>query len=74
MPPTTISGLLHLIYQEYNADALSWNNVAVFFSQAPQATKDPIKIPNHLLQLVSLNQTWISTVWIRLFNATILQP
>ena len=56
-----------------NADALSRNNMVVFFSQAPGSDKDPIQIPNHLVQLVSLNQTWISTAWMMLFKATILQ-
>ena len=56
-----------------SADALSRNNMVVFFSQAPGSNKDPIQIPNHLVQLVSLNQTWISTAWMMLFKATIPQ-
>ena len=35
-----------------NADALSRNNMAVFFLQAPCSDKDPIQIPTHLVQLV----------------------
>ena len=56
-----------------NADALLRNNMVVFFSQAPGSDKEPIQIPNHLVQLVSLNQTWISTAWMMLFKATIPQ-
>ena len=56
-----------------NADALSRNNTVVFLSQAPGSDKDPIQIPNHLIQLVSLNQTWISTAWMMLFKAAIPQ-
>ena len=56
-----------------NTDALSRNNMVAFFSQAPGLDKDPIQIPNHLVQLVSFNQTWISTAWMMLFKATILQ-
>ena len=56
------------------ADALSRNNMTLFFSQVPWATKDPTQIPDHLIQLVSLNQTWISTAWMTLFRATTLQP
>ena len=40
-----------------NADALSRNNMAVFFSQAPGSDEEPIKTPNHLVQLMSFNQT-----------------
>lgn len=47
-----------------NADALLWNNVAMFFSQVPWAIKDPIQIPDHL---VSLNQIWILAAWMMLF-------
>ena len=64
-----IPGILNI-----SADALSRNNMTVFFSQVPCAAKDPIQIPDHLVQLVSLNQTWISTAWMTLFKATILQP
>ena len=56
------------------ADALSRNNMTLFFSQVPWATKGPTQIPDHLIQLVSLNQTWISTAWMMLFRATTLQP
>ena len=50
--------------------------MTLFFSQlqVPWATKDPTQIPDHLIQLVSLNQTWISTAWMMLFRATTLQP
>ena len=34
-----------------NADALSWNNMAVFFSQVPWAAKDP-----RLLSLTGIPQ------------------
>ena len=56
-----------------NADALLRNNIVLVFSQAPGSDKEPIQIPNHLVQLVSLNQTWISTAWMMLFKATIPQ-
>lgn len=52
-----------------NADALLWNNAAMFFSQVPWAIKDPIQIPDHL---VSLNQMWISAAWMMLFQVSIL--
>ena len=55
------------------ADALSRNNMTLFFSQVPWASKDPTKIPDQLIHLVSLNQTWISTAWTELFKATTLQ-
>ena len=54
-------------------DALSQNNITLFFSRVPWAPKDPTEIPDQLIHLVSLNQTWISTAWMELSRATTLQ-
>ena len=76
--PTMIYGSRHLMYIpgiiNTSADALSRNNMAVFFLQVPGTGKDPIEIPNHLVKLVSLNQAWKSTAWMTLFKVAILQP
>ena len=51
---------------KYNvaADALSRNNVSLFFLQVPQAKKDPSTLPPELVQALVLQQPyWISDTW-----------
>ena len=55
------------------ADALSRNNLSVFFQQAPQADSQPSLIPLSLVSLLSQNITWTSENWIKLFNDTLQQ-
>ena len=57
---------------EYNvaADALSRNNVSLFFQQVPQANKDPSTLPPELVQALVLQQPdWTSVTWRSLFNS-----
>jgi len=56
-----------------SADALSRNNVSLFFSLNPQAFPHPSPIPQELLELVfNRGLLWTSPSWTRLF-ATILR-
>ena len=55
------------------ADALSRNNLSVFFQQAPQADTNPSHIPLSLVSLLSQNITWTSECWIKLFKDTLQQ-
>jgi len=55
------------------ADALSRNNLHVFFSQAPPSPLTPAVVPEPLLRLIAQNITWTSTAWTRLFTITLHQ-
>ena len=63
----------HIAGVKYTAaDALSRNNLPVFFASTPQATPVPAGVPLCLQELV-LNQTlrWTSPSWKRLFSTTL---
>ena len=53
------------------ADALSRNNLSVFFQQAPQVDSQPYHVHQSLVSLLSQNITWTSEYWIKLFKDTL---
>ena len=53
------------------ADALSRNNMNLFFSLLPQALPSPDPIPQELIQLAMTRAEWISPTWRALFRATL---
>ena len=56
------------------ADALSRNNMHLFFSQVPAANKTPTSIPSALIELLVLRQPdWTSLPWSRLFTSSLQQ-
>ena len=58
---------------KYNeaADALSRNNMPLFFQQVPEAHPSPSLVPQELLDSLVLNQPdWTSTSWRTRFNIT----
>ena len=56
------------------ADALSRNNMHLFFSQVPAANKTPTFIPSALIELLVLRQPdWTSLPWSRLFTSSLQQ-
>ena len=55
------------------ADALSRNNLSVFYSQAPQAEAQPTQFSQALVSLLEQDITWTSKNWIRLFRNTLQQ-
>lgn len=53
------------------ADALSRDNLPLFFSLAPQADKIPVVIPDHLIQVLAVEKPdWTSSCWIHWFHST----
>lgn len=55
------------------ADAISRNNLSLFYSQVPQAAQTPTRIPLPLIELLTLDASWTSTTWMELFSSTIQQ-
>ena len=55
------------------ADSLSRNNLSIFFTQVPLASRIPTRIPQSLLTIISQNITWTSMSWTKLFIATLHQ-
>ena len=55
------------------ADALSRNNMPMFFMQAPQADFQPIAVAPALVSLLSQDITWTCKSWIKLFRDTLQQ-
>ena len=55
------------------ADALSRNNIPMFFMQVPQADVHPTAVAPALVSLVSQDITWTCKGWIKLFNDTLQQ-
>ena len=55
------------------ADAISRNNLALSFSQVPQAAQQPTQIPSSLVDLLALEASWTSTDWMELFVSTLRQ-
>ena len=53
------------------ADALSRNNLSLFFNCSPQAHKDPCVVPGQLLDMLLLQRPdWTSPSWRRMFRST----
>ena len=66
------SQCLHATLLNKSADALSRNNLPLFFTINPQAQPQPTAVPDELLELVfNRNLLWTSPNWTNLF-ATIL--
>ena len=61
------------IQGKHNIDALSRNNLSVFYSQAPQAEAQPTQFSQTLVSLLEEDITWTSKNWIRLFRNTLQQ-
>ena len=60
--------------QNIGADAISRDNLALFFSQVPRASKQPTVIPEALVDLVIQQQPdWLSPIWSRLFRTCLQQ-
>ena len=55
------------------ADALSRNNMSMFFMQAPQADSQPTAVAPALVSLLSQDITWTCKSWIKLFRDTLRQ-
>jgi len=55
------------------ADALSCNNLHLFFSQVSPKPLLPAVVPQSLLAIISDNIAWTSTAWTRLFTTILLQ-
>ena len=53
------------------ADALSRNNMSVFFMQAPQAAPQPTAVASALVSLLAQDITWTCKSWIKLFKDTL---
>ena len=53
------------------ADALSRNNMSVFFMQAPQAAHQPTAVASALVSLLAQDITWTCKSWIKLFKDTL---
>jgi len=54
--------------QNILVDALSRNNITLFFTQAPQVTPQASPLSSALVDLLSQNITWTSTTWIKQFK------
>ena len=61
--------------QNLLADALSRNNLNLFFANHPQASPCPALIPSPLIDLLILTKPdWISSTWNSMFSAIFNQP
>ena len=54
------------------ADALSRDNLSLFFSFLPQAAVSPTPLPRELVELLlSPDMDWLSPIWTQRFKATL---
>ena len=65
--------LVHAVHvageENIAADALSRDNMHLFFQVAPQAYRSPTPIPPAVLELlVEYQPDWLSPVWVKLFR------
>ena len=57
------------------ADALSRNNMSVFFQHTPQAAKEPSQVPDPLINKLMLRRPdWTSASWRTMFLSTWARP
>ena len=57
-------------HSNVQADAISRNNLSLFFSQVPNATRSPSPVPSAIVELlITRKPDWTSPVWSQLFTS-----